>query len=322
MRFVARIAVRTMVILVVYDLLIAITRPDATPNIDVGTRNTVIAQRYVDSPVAGAVITGSSIAARVSPDFLEADPYGSMIYDLGLVGQGPATGLDIILHRAEAPRLVFVEMNLYRVALDQTFVGRLFAEPGMTLRRWFPALRSEYRPIDLSVTLMWRWLRELVVKPSSQRNAADLDHPDREQAVLDGSNRLPQDDGSDEPPSTSEMAASDAMLDLISRQLDLLRSRHVRVVLVRFPMDHRVEVNKSWGYLLTQSEMRFHEPDYEWLPISDPESYQTTDGVHLTRASAARMALVLRRFVEQSGLSPTNQAASPPKSGTASRSTP
>jgi hypothetical protein len=304
MRFIVRVAIGTMAILAAYDLLIAITRPDATPNIDVGTRNTVIAQRYVDNPVPAAVIVGSSVAARVSPDFLEADALGPAIYDLGMVGRGPATGIEIILRRSQMPRLVFVEMNYYQIPSDHSFIEGLFAEPQMTLRRWLPMLRSEYRPIDLAVTLTWKWLRQLTglrPTPTVTEVATGPVAPEPEDDGPGLSSRLALMEATrDEPPSASAMAEFDAMLDEIAKMIDELRMQHVRVVLVRFPMHPLVEAMRAVEFQLERAQARFASPTYEWMPVVEASTYRTTDGVHLTRPSATRMALQLRRFADQS----------------------
>ena len=304
MKFVAHVAAGTVALLLVYDLLIATTWPDATPIMDFGTRNTVIAQRYDDDPVPHAVIVGSSVAARMSPDLLEADVLGPAIYDLGLVGQGPASGMEVVLRRRQLPRIVFVEMNYYRVATDHAFIDQLFAEPRRTFRRWFPALRPEYRPIDLAITLSGKWMMRQLAKLRSTQSpsgaAPNATDPEREDDIPNLSDRLALMAAHDEPPSASEAGEYDATLNAIGKLIDELKAQHVRVVLVRFPMHHVVEATHAWEYLLGRAEARFAGPAYEWLPVADPDTYRTTDGIHLTRASATRMAMVFRRFVDQS----------------------
>src|SRR4029078_7502860 len=83
---------------------------------DDGVRNRIVAERYFDRSGTPAVVVGSSISARLAPDLLGSDDLGDWIYNLSLKGEGPASGLEVILHREELPKVVLVEMFSYRAA--------------------------------------------------------------------------------------------------------------------------------------------------------------------------------------------------------------
>ena len=47
---------------------------------------------------------------------------------------------------------------------------------------------------------------------------------------------------------------------------------------------------------------QFASDRYEWLDLRTTGTYETEDGVHLTRSSARRAAALLRRFAENGTL--------------------
>ncbi|MEA2903863.1 MAG: hypothetical protein QOI12_1250 [Alphaproteobacteria bacterium] len=294
--FVLRVVIGALAIFAGYNVLLAVVRPQATPSSDLGMRNRVVAERYFDGGVAPAVIVGSSVGFRLSPDFLQADALGPRIYDLALGGGSAASGLAIVLRKDDLPRTVVVETNFGYRADDPVLLRELVAEPRLTLRRHLPALRLENRPVDLLITSAWSWLRTTIVRPPGAATPAP-GAPD-EPAIAGFADRLAVTLSQNISVPAPLRAEIETGFDQLGERVDALRVRNVRVILMQFPMHPTIAASTLQQYSLGQAQKRFPPERYEWFPVADDASYRTDDGLHLTRPSGHRLATALRRFVE------------------------
>ena len=284
----ARVALAAAAIFAAYNGLLAVARPQATPSIDNGTRNRVVAERYFDGGDVPAVIVGSSVAFRLSPDFLQGDVLGPSLYDLAIAGGSSASGIDIILHKARLPRMVFVEMNFGHRPADHGLLQEVTDEPRRTLRQFLPALRLENRPVDLLITLAWAGLRARITG-----------NPDVEPTIPDFANRLAVTLSQNADVSGALRTEVQSGFDALKALVDALRARQIRVLLVPFPMHPEVAASPAQQYFHEQAQVHLPRDRYEWFTVPDAASYRTDDGLHLTRASGRRFAAMLRRYVEE-----------------------
>ena len=74
----------TLALLLAYNFLIAVWKPNAVVSYDSNLRNRMIAENYVDFPVAPAVVVGSSMTFLLSRAFME-----SVIEKCILAGETP-----------------------------------------------------------------------------------------------------------------------------------------------------------------------------------------------------------------------------------------
>jgi hypothetical protein len=284
-----RIAVSATAILVAYNLLVAVAKPDAMLNFDNGIRNVVVAERYLDGAPARAVLTGSSMGFRLSTDFMEGDYLGPDVFNLSFAGKTALPGLDLILARPERPRLVFVEMNTMDRGYDRDLAPDRLSEPWFTIRRFAPGFRTENRPLDLAIVFAWRAAKEVL---------GDLGLSPTERVFSGAAGQA-----SNGPPlSDSLRAIVDDNMGLLAQRVDALRAAGIRVVLLRLPSDPAMDTARS-TYMWDQCGRQFTSDRYEWLDLRSTGTYETEDGVHLTKSSARRAAAVLRQIAE-SGKAP------------------
>jgi hypothetical protein len=207
-----------------------LVRLDAVINYDQGTRNQVVAERFVDTATPRAVIVGSSLAYRLAPDYMGGDFLGPNVFNLALAGGSPLTGLEIVLQKAELPDVVFVETNIIVRAYDASFVTQLFKEPARTLRRLAPAFRLENRPIDVTIALLSKGFRRVLDSvgwsPTEQVFASEGD------TSTQAEGRSFTSVGAEE---LQDQVYVDANLGLLGQQVDGLREKNVRVILVHSP---------------------------------------------------------------------------------------
>jgi hypothetical protein len=281
-----RIAIITVAILVAYNLLFAIAKPDAMLNFDTGIRNVVAAERYLDTTAAPTVLTGSSMGFRLAVDFMEGDYLGPYVFNLSLAGKTALPGLDLILAKSDRPRLVFVEMNTVDRGYDRNFASDRMSEPWFTIRRFAPGFRTENRPLDLAIVFSWRAMKgalgDLGISPTEHVFLPAAGHMESGPTVDDSLRRIVADN-----------------MRLIAQRVDAMRAAGIRVVLLRLPSDPAMDTART-AYMWDQCGKQFASDRYEWLDLRTTGTYETEDGVHLTKSSARKAASVLRHFAENS----------------------
>jgi hypothetical protein len=281
--FPLRVASAACVVLVCYNAIIAVVRPHLAISYDSGTRNRAVVENYIDDFNGPAVLVGSSVAALLSKTFMGADALGPDIYNLAFAGGHAANGLQTILRKPQRPRLVLVEMNVMDRGYDLDFSGSQLAQPWRTIRAIAPGFRLENRPFDLVIVALW-------------------------QAVRDGLRRFgiasreppysPPPSASSEPPSIDAAYRTQvgASIDVVKAQISALQTQGVRIVLVHFPAHESVERDAHTQYAWGKVHEAFPSAQYEWLELDSSGPFETTDGIHLSTASARRAASVLRQF--------------------------
>jgi hypothetical protein len=274
-----------------YNALLVATAPSFTPWADDGLRNRMVTERYFDRTGPAAVIVGSSISARVAPDILRSDDLGPSVYNLSLQGEGAATGIEVILRKPQLPRLVIVELTYgYRPA-SAALLRQMEAEPHRTLRQYLPAFRLEGRPVDFLMSLLLKMRPPLTTATSADGVEAEPEEMTSRLRYWIAQNSVS---------SETHRLEIEAGFGRLGEAIDQLRARNVRVALLWFPMHPELAATPLERLARQYVAVRFPSDRYEWLDIPNPENYRTVDGMHPTRPSARRIALLLRNFAEGS----------------------
>lgn len=283
-RFPIRVAFATLALLLAYNFLIAASKPNAVVSYDSNLRNRVIAENYVDHPVAPAVIVGSSMTFLLSSAFMEGEYLGNRIYNLALAGRNVATGLDIVLRKPERPRLIFVEVNRLELTYAPEFVEQLYQQPWRSLRQIAPGFRLENRPLDIATVLTWSAAKNLLGRWGVAAS-------ERVYAPMSGVNgTVPREPAG---PSPAYHALMKFIVDVLGQRVDALRARGVRIILLRMPADPTTETVEE-RYKEIETLRRFPKGEYEWLDLRGTGDYQTSDGLHLIKISARQVAKILK----------------------------
>ncbi len=277
--FPLRVGLAACLILAAYNVFIIVARPDFVVSYDAQTHNRIVAERYADGGARDAVLVGSSMSGILSHEYMRADSLGPDIYNLALLGGHSATGLDIVIRKGEWPRVVLIEMNEMDRGYDPEFAHERFAEPGRAIRHVLPAFRLEYRPFDLAIVALWQVIRDRIAG-----HAIPLDSPPTTHPSID-----------DRPPDEPYRALVAASLQTIDGQIGVLRAHGVRIVLIHLPVDPAIEREPRTRYLWQQTYAAFPPDRYDWLEFDKSGSYEAPDGIHLSIASARRVAAELRK---------------------------
>ena len=291
--FPLRVAGAALVTMLGYAMFIRMEHPDMVIAYDSGLRNRIVAEEYVDEPVRKAVLVGSSLGVRLTPDVTGGPYLGPDIFDLAMLGQNSATGLDIVLRKAPLPQIVLVEMNILEHPYDSKFAEEAFTEPWRTLRRIAPIFRLENRPFDLGIIALERTLKYGLTRAGLHSDESVYSPP--AQVVDEDQGHAP-----DRP--TRKFGATflehvEVAVRRLGEQVDLLQAQHVKVLLLHFPVNSSLDASPEELYKNDEAATRFPQDKYHWYDLGAASAYQTMDGLHLTGNSARDLAIVLRGIV-------------------------
>ena len=241
---------------------------------------TVLAlNRYVREPIPDVVLVGSSLTFRLSEEYFETP----RLRNLALAGGSPLTGLEIIAHQSQLPKIILVETNVLSRPADDVVLEKYTSK-----RRAEPLF---LRPLRSGVASYENWMH----KPASHSQVADALDRLIMQAPSDFDNRVyveravSQLDALD--PSPVVRMSVEVMRGLISE----LEGRGAKVFLFELPYIDQVERTRAATITHEIVRAAFPEPS-RWLPIDVTRSdLRWADGVHLDE----RSALITARSMEK-----------------------
>lgn len=262
-----------------YSAVIAMHPFHAQAFVSQWERNTIVGERLIyaaDPP--SRIIVGSSIFLTMPQHEL-----GTGTYNLSFAGSGPLTGLAMLERLGLHPREVIIECNTIS-PVNAELMQHFFGEPFHALRRFLPALRSEYRPINLM--LNWNQLEPPTPPLDSAVVPEPVDPYARDQIrsanlKFFASPLLP--------------AAAEKLQADLHRYVDGLAARGIKVSFLTMPMDE--SMGNAGIFQSTREAIRraFPEDRYEWIDVSGLGPFETRDGVHLVAQDAIRIARFLRQ---------------------------
>lgn len=268
-----------IIIIVIYAAAIYVIRPEV--NVDrqeQRIKNQIRAERYLYSQHAFEyVIAGSSMTARLPDKAL-----GDGLYKLSFGGGTPIAGLEIITRSGKLPDVVIVEINALATRPLDGLVDKLFSPGSTELKRYFPFLRTEYRPVSLLVSML------VADEPSMREHGvAGIQEPDEAMLrVLENNVRRAEESDNHSPP---EPMFTDN-LDRLERLVRELEKKGVRIIFLEMPLNPRVAATRYRNSISEQVRSRFPVDSYRWIIPGDEHEYMTTDGVHLTKSEAWHVA--------------------------------
>lgn len=275
--------------LAIYATAIALWRPTIRLYPDQDAYNLARAERVlIGEGHPDTVILGSSLGVRIPDDWL---PVGWLNASLG--GKGAATGLALLRASSMRPRRILVEVNTFELAPDLAFVQEAQGPIPLGLRALVPGLRSEYRPINLLLSLAGRAhggahahrgsgslaVACLALQAQANGDVVAAEIVRREVATLTAR------------PEPSGFAARMAEWRVA---LDAERARGTEVILFEWPVDP--EVMRSPRAAAIRATVTETLPTLRFLSL-DGAGLATEDGLHLAPVSARHAACALQRAV-------------------------
>jgi hypothetical protein len=235
--------------------------------------------RYVREPIPDVVLVGSSLTFRLSEEYFETP----RLRNLALAGGSPLTGLEIIAHQSQLPKIILVETNILSRPADDVLVEK-YADK----QRVEPLF---LRPLRSGVASYENWMH----KPSSHSQmAGELDRLIM-QAPSDFDNRIYVERAVSQLDALDPSAVVRMSVEIMRGLIPELERRGAKVFLFELPYIDQVE--KTRAAMVTREIVHAAFPDpSRWLPIDVTRSdLRWADGVHLDE----RSALITARSMEK-----------------------
>jgi hypothetical protein len=275
-------------------------------------QNVIQAQDYVARATPPqVVVVGTSMAAR-----LPLHQLGTEAVNLSMYGDSLFTGLEVIRRSEQTPKLVLIETNLLMNELNPEVVSTVFRPVFHQLRPHLPGLRERFQPANLVTGAFGEPLLRRVLRIVQRATPAKSTPPE-----------------SDAPPPQAAPEARLAALlaaglagqeavfaiapeaDRLDRQVDALRvavqdleRRGIRSAFLQMPVYRSLADLPLTTRVHEALEAAFPPDRYLWIRPQKPDSYETTDGLHLGDAEARRYASELTAALETAGVLPGDRS--------------
>lgn len=283
---ISRIALLTLFILGLYEVLIWAHIVPPSQGSSQNEENTIGIEHFMydggeRKPV---VLIGSSLTSNLKDFVLPGQSV-----NLGLAGGSLMTGLEILAHSADRPKLVLLEANYPMTRpVDSDQLGATTNIVMTRVRSAFPIFRKEYQPVGVFVTFLKNRAKHGGAKEGLQLD--NVTHTELvELAVKSYARSL----------SAQEINNYQLAAAKVAQDIGILRSHGTRVILLRIPMEAATDDSpriKQIDALLAQA---FPIARYEWLRPPPAVTWHTTDGDHLTRADCRIYASFVNNSLAQ-----------------------
>jgi len=263
-----------------YCILVEVLRPHVIIASSQWALNRIQAERFIYSVERpAAVIVGSSLAFHLPESTL-----GNRIFNLSLAAVGPLTGLEVVERSGNLPQAVIIETNFLFSAADHDFVEGLYAPPLYQVRSIVRGLRFEYQPVNVILSAV----RRAGGHSGAQREAVRADPKVVANMVEVHERELSR--------SAQEAGLSPA-LENLQRLVSRLEKRGTQIIFLEMPVHPRLHAASLERAVHDQVLALYPRDRYRWLMMQECGEPETTDGLHLTYAEAARYAAALRDSV-------------------------
>ncbi len=272
--FVGLVLASALAFLALYSACIYFFPPPSLEGQDQEEENEIRVQDFLyREGGVGAVILGSSLSARIPVA-------GSGLSNLALAGGSALTGAEILLRSGKFPKVVFVEVSTVILRdTDTSFLNAVFHPVNYRLREWIPATREVEQPVSrLNQFLKQHFGRGVEsdsVVPAELREFQIEDHM-REFGEL-----------------PADPAALPGNMAALGGLLDRIRAHGSHVFFFEAPVEPRLRHLPLMEAAAAAFHQRFPEGPYEWLSLPDRPPFETVDGIHLNKLSAARLGDLL-----------------------------
>lgn len=233
------------------------------PNMGMATNqrqdNILKAQQAFYAEDLNMAIVGTSLANRIIRDSIPN------IQSLAFVGCSVEDGLQILRNRRNAPKYVFVEINLILRGGRKELVNGTTEGIIPRIKEWIPSLREQYEPICI--------LASTIIGTSKMNTQAGM-------AVVDNDRLNSQVEKTLKDDKPIEDSIVKNRMNEIKSLVSELEAKGTKFVFFEMPINYRLTHMKSLDQIREVVRKDYPEDTYDYLP-SDTSKYMTTDGQHL-----------------------------------------
>jgi hypothetical protein len=285
---VSRILVWAAVLTVLWMGLIQIWAPSITQPQNQFAGNVTEAERYIygSGPVP-ALVVGSSMV-----EWLDLLTDGK-VQVLGMNGMSAREALQIVLRSGRLPERIAIELNGLTAPANEGFLGRLFNPWLSPVRERVLALRTEYQPASVIMSL---------AKQAFGRNSGRTGPSPAPPGLAEVRAKQLYDQYC-KPPDMDQLRAN---LRTVRDAVAELERRGVRVTYFEFPVPHGL-AKTIFHQARRAANAEILGPAAATALFLDDDAFTTTDGIHLVPQDQQRVANRLLEMLDADfpGAAPT-----------------
>jgi len=255
---------------------------------------------YLTNDSGKSIILGSSLANRLVMDSLPG------FRSLAFGGLSIFDGLDILMHKNDLPRSVYIEINVVLRPEAKDFSGSLFNPILYGLREEVPALRDGNQPVARVGSLLLSALKKITERLRLPFSIIKSDqHNLRTMKSASVGIEAGNDNGtffskllqmqvkaySLKPDSVSLVLA----LNNLDAYIRRLEEKNVRIVFFEMPVNPALCGLPLAVGIRTAFYNKFPRKVYNYMPGSNCSGYQTKDGIHLNEKDAVKFTQYFRK---------------------------
>lgn len=257
-------SIACFLLFLVYNTFLILKQPKINMLQNQWQQNYSFAQDFIyEKRKADNIIVGSSMAARINNDWL---PHN--FYNLSFGGGSVLTGLEIIKKSGFIPKNLYIENNIIFREKDTTMIDGLFYPVLWQVKRYIPALKEKYQPLNLVISKL---------KGGYGKNHAEQMNEKRDEKIFNMTFSRQQ-----ENYNRSLKNYNDELNDL-KRLIFYFEKQGVNIVFFETPIDDRLAKSTSSIEQRTIIKDNFKN---KWLNLPTNDNYSTADGIHMIYKSA------------------------------------
>lgn len=274
-------------LVITYNAIIVIGRPkiDITNAPNPYLENSIIAEEYLfekkDIPV---IIAGSSISKTMLNEIIIDD---TNFWNLSFTASTPLQSLNLILKGKSNPKIILVEIGwgILNIADNKKQIDNLTDPRLYAIKTILPVFRKKYQPVNVINSFANRYILKSRRIDKNQVNEIKPE-PAAYKVGFDSYMRLSE---------TRPHKQIDSILREMRRIVTVLEKRKINVIFFETPMDKRLAGTDAISKIKQKALCFFPADHYAWISPPSESGFVTSDGVHLSFASAVKFYDYLKR---------------------------
>lgn len=246
-------------------------------------KNIVVAEKFMFSKIdVDNVIVGSSLSDRLIMDSLPN------FYNLAMSGQSVFDGLNIILNKKEAPKRVFIEINVLSRGENTVFKEIVSSPIQNALKNNSDIFKTDKHPISFIEKELFRPIIKLFfskiisrLQRLTQTKSGETQNKNVTTTFFDKMLDLRKDEYS----KIVDSLEMNRKFEKLSQDITILKSQGVKIIFFEMPINAQlVDLNLAVYF---RNKVKNEYPHFDFIEHpKDLENYKTTDGHHLTKDEA------------------------------------
>lgn len=238
--------------------------------------NLVKGEKYIynETDTIKNIILGSSLASRIVVDSL------SHFYNLSFAGQGFFDGLEILKHKKNIPKNIFIEINSIFSEENKEFIVSLFSPLPFNVKKYCLSLRSDKQPLAFIFPAIQRILHKNNNHTTYDLNISKTDIEENKnfnkllELQVNNYSKIPNID-----------TVNNIFL-LLEKCVSDLKIKGSNVIFFEMPVNPDLIELPLSKFIRNKFFEHFPSNQYNYIKSPDCSNYVTTDGVHLNDREA------------------------------------